>query len=251
MNTPRTGGRRVGLLLVALGIGFGPGCGDDPPTAPGSDYPETYETSESHGLDLTGVGLLVAESLNGTVTVTGSDGAGGSLEVHKTVRAATMAQAEEIAGLIDIVVETAGDQLTIHAVYPQPWPDAQMEIDFDLVVPAGLDLDLGVTNGVVRAQGMSGTITAAAVNGQVDVLVADSADEPVTADAVNGIITVSLPDNGTWSVTANTITGCIAGTLGGETVNQCQAGPQAITMGEPGGIPCELSVVNGTIEVNR
>jgi len=249
MNTVRTDPRRIcGLLLLGvLAIGFGFGCGEDALTSPTANQ-ETYEDSTDQSLDLTGVARVVAGTSNGAILVRGQASTSAHLEIRKTVRAPTLAEAQQIADLIDVDVQVIADELVIQSTYPEPPPGVNVRVDYDLVGPAGVDLDLEVANGEISAESMNGAVIAGLANGRIDITCSADAGEAVTAGAANGIIAVVLPDNGTWDVTATTATGCIRGDLGGSVVDQC--GPGMVRMGAVGGIPCDLSVVNGTIEIN-
>ena len=64
-----------------------------------------------------------------------------------------------------------------------------VEVEFSVLVPPGVRVDVGTTNGDVRVEGVTGATTARTVNGNVRVA---GASGPVDAATVNGSVTTSV-----------------------------------------------------------
>lgn len=142
-------------------------------------------------------------------------------------------------------------------------------VNFTVLVPPGVHVDVGTTNGAVRVDGVRGGVRASTVNGGVRIAAASG---PVTASSVNGSVSASLDSldaaaplslttvNG--SVTAELPEGVDA-TLEMSTVNgrvnadfpvtvQGSVSPKRLrgTLGS-GGREIKLETVNGGVTLKR
>lgn len=212
------------LLLFALLAAAG--CEKEGSTSPITHDRETYEEIETHDLDFTGIQNLSARTINGAVLVTGQVSTDPRLEVRKTVRASTIEVARAIAGTIEVGIQVVDGGIVITSEYPDPDSGIEVRVDYDLVCPTGVAAAAEVVNGEISIRGVTGA---------------------VTARAVNGTVAVDLSAGTAYDLTATTINGCIFGRLGDAVVDLCRPGLQTVSLGEEGDTKCRLGVVNGTI----
>lgn len=184
--------------------------------------------------------------------------------------------------LVRLEVVTHPGGVTICAVYPSPPGEPpnecapglagrmnvennDVEVDFTVLVPEGVDFVARDVNGPVRAEGLlsdsyvytvngdatvatSGLGEAMTVNGSVwGSLSLTSWDGEITFATVNGNVTVELPAAVNAHITSSTVNGTLSSEFGGT-----QSGPGAIseTLGTGGG-RLILSAVNGNVRLER
>jgi DUF4097 and DUF4098 domain-containing protein YvlB len=173
--------------------------------------------------------------------------------------------------------------VTLCAVYPN-WRDREntcepggghssihnndVRVDFEVGVPAGVELAAVTVNGHVTAEGLEGPVRAKSVNGSVRVETTDwaeagsvngslhvrmgktSATDDLSFKTVNGTITVVLPSDAALDVDAATVSGSISTdfplTLSGRFMNRRARG----TIGG-GGPEMHLKTVNGSIQLEK
>ncbi len=184
--------------------------------------------------------------------------------------------------LVRLEVVTHSGGVTICAVYPSPPAEPpnecapgldgrmnvqnnDVEVDFTVHVPEGVDFVARDVNGPVRAEGLlsnsyvytvngdatvttSGLGEAMTVNGSVwGSLSLTSWEGELTFAAVNGNVTVELPAAVNAHVTSSTVSGTLSSEFGGT-----QSGPGTLieTLGTGGG-SLILSTVNGSVRLER
>lgn len=185
---------------------------------------------------------------------------------------------------VEIKVMEDGDGVTICAVYPtrrsgrgecrsggsrdENYRDTDVEVDFEVKVPAGVDF-VGVTvNGDVYARDLPADAEVSTVNGDVEVTAAGVArgttvNGSVTAtigkaawtgtlhfSTVNGGITLTLPADIDAEVDANTVNGSIDSDFPITVQGKMRRGTFHGTIGK-GGRRLELETVNGSIELRK
>ncbi|MEO8026434.1 MAG: DUF4097 family beta strand repeat-containing protein [Bryobacteraceae bacterium] len=185
---------------------------------------------------------------------------------------------------VKIQVLEHGDGVTICAVYPdakdgQPneckpgkagrmnTRDNDVQVEFTVKVPAGVNLVARNVNGEVKAEGMRADVTAHTVNGDVNVsttglAMADTVNGSIHATlgqnwtddlefkSVNGSIDVTLPSGASTELDAQTVNGgvysdfqmAIRGTLSPHRVNATIGG---------GGRRLKVHTVNGAIRIRQ
>jgi hypothetical protein len=213
---------------------------------------------------------LAIRDINGNVRVrTGS---------RLTVRATKTAERSD-PNAVAIHVEETATGVVVCVRYPpnagdgcgvQPHrgsTDNDTKVDFDVMLPRGVELDAGTVNGSIDAQ-TDGTIDASSVNGRIRAIGRDAhtmttvngsielrlLDRPsgsLKANTVNGSITISLPPGSGVDVQAHTLTGEID--AAGLTVDRPQYGPGATARGTlgDGAAHLSLSTINGSIALRR
>jgi DUF4097 and DUF4098 domain-containing protein YvlB len=217
--------------------------------------------------------------INGAIAARGTSGG----EVR--VSASKHARRSDVAS-VEIRVEEHADGVTICAVYPQNRDQTgcqersrsrrnrdsdennDVNVDFTVEVPAGVEFTGRSVNGDVTAEGLAADTRISTVNGDVDVATrglaeAHTVNGNVTASmgradwtgtmefhTVNGTITVSLPANADTEVRASTVNGDISSDF--PLTVQGRFGPRRMqgTIGR-GGRSLSLETVNGSIEIER
>jgi hypothetical protein len=145
-----------------------------------------------------------------------------------------------------------------------------IEVDFTVRVPAGVDFVGKTVNGGIEANGLrgnvqvhtvngavnasgTGTVEAHTVNGAIDVSMGQGAwDGTLSLHTVNGSITVGLPADVNASVVAQTVNGGLNSDFPLAVAAGKRWGPRRIeaSIGTGGG-RLEMQTVNGSIELAR
>jgi Putative adhesin len=84
--------------------------------------------------------------------------------------------------------------------------DNDIEVEFTVRLPRGVNIDVGTVNGSVDVRGVTGEVNASSVNGGVDAI---SDGGPVTATTVNGSIRASMRTLGRGDLEFSTVNGSI------------------------------------------
>ena len=222
---------------------------------------------------------LEVRGINGDVTVTAASGAGAEIRATKTGRDDDPRQVR-----IEVVQDDQG--VLVCAVYPAPsgerangcgrgrhgqsTRDNDVEVDFDVRIPAGVHLVAKTVNGSVDARGVSADARVASVNGDVSVVstgiaAASSVNGSVEAtmgraswdgtlefNSVNGSITLVLPAGTNADVEGTTLNGGFTSDFPLTVEANRTWGPKKIEgrIGSGGG-KLEISSVNGSIRLRR
>jgi len=233
-----------------------PACNDETLTGPRLNDRATHTESTTRALDLGGVERVVASTLNGSIVVRAQASASTEtphLVVRKTVRAWSLASAREFVRRIRVDVEVVGNELRIHSFHPRPEPGMNVTVDYELRCPEELALSLDLTNGVISVEDVAGPINAGLINGRAHIAPSRGASGAIMVRMTSGIMDIVLP-HARYCVTATAASGCIVGHLdrGNRTdfVNHCQGWTQTVHLGDPGGVPCDLRVTTGTIQIH-
>ena len=147
--------------------------------------------------------------------------------------------------------------------------DNDVEVEFTVRVPRGVNVDVGTVNGSVDVRGTTGQVNASSVNGGVEAV---SEGGPVTASTVNGSIRASMRTLGSGELEFSTVNGSITvelpesldadlrmttvnGTLSSRDFPLTVTGrfnPQNMraTIGK-GGTRLSFSTVNGNVEIRK
>jgi hypothetical protein len=146
--------------------------------------------------------------------------------------------------------------------------DDDVEVTFEVKVPAGVEFDAATVNGDVTARGLPGDAELTTVNGDVDVEAGGVASattvngsikatlgradwkERVDFTTVNGSITVSLPANASADLEATTVNGSIDSDF--PITIRGRMNPQTLRgrIGD-GGRDLKLTTVNGGITIRK
>jgi hypothetical protein len=142
----------------------------------------------THSYPLAAGGTVEIININGPITV--SPGAAGTVEVHAAIsaKAFTEAGAREILAKGRIQETKDPAHVRVETMSPRS-VRGSYEVNYDVRVPASAKADLSVTNGPLKADGLSGKLKATAVNGRVDLTNMSAAIDSVVA---NGSLAVEL-----------------------------------------------------------
>lgn len=171
----------LSLLTVAL------------PGAARADQPLEEKFEKTY--DGAGIDRLRLQNVNGPVRVATWEKA--HLRVS-AVKRARGSRAEETLQETKIRVTKHGSTLDVETILPRParswgifsWGNqAGAEVAYELLLPAGLVVDIETVNGRVTADGRLGSLTLSTVNGSVRV---EAHDGPLKVNTVNGSVEVAF-----------------------------------------------------------
>jgi DUF4097 and DUF4098 domain-containing protein YvlB len=221
---------------------------------------------------------LEVRGINGPIRASGATGQ--EAEVAGTKRARGRDPAE-----VEIKVVEHADGVIICAIYPSrrgrqanecrpegggqhDTNDNDVEVAFEVRVPAGVEFVGSTVNGDVSGRDPSSDVTLAAVNGDVDaesggVARGTTVNGSITArlgradwtnslrfTTVNGGITVRLPGNVSTDIEATTVGGSVQSDFPIAVQGRMRAGVVKGRIGE-GGRLLHLTTVNGSIRVEK
>ena len=272
MRATGMGGRMSSLSAAALALAL---------AAAGTGASGTAAEQAAGAPDFRWAGNVAAGR---TVTIRGVSGtitaSPGSGEV--VVEAVKTARRSDPGDVTIEVIEDA-EGLLVCAVYPSGWfrqnrcardnayrmnpRNNDVQVAFNVSVPDGVRLDARNTNGDVRVSGLSGDVSAATVNGDIEAESAGSVSassvngsidatmgavppENLSFNAVNGRIRLALPADADADLSLRTVNGGIDSDFPIEVRGRW--GPRSASgqLGQ-GGPAITVSTVNGGIEVRR
>ncbi len=259
----------VKVLMAAMAAALLAGCEGDDTTGPG----RTTEEFDWRGTVAQGDRIEI-ENIAGNVRA--SFTAGDEVVVHaiKTGRDSDPAS-------VTIEVVHHADGVTICAVYPdvagmrpndcQPGFGGNMTnrgndvtVEFELMVPAGVEFVARVTGGAVEAEGLhsdvfvitvggditvstTGIAAATSVSGSIDVVIGEAdPDRNLAFRTTHGDVTVQVPSNTNAAVIASTSSGSVESSFDLEGTRTRKYG----TLGS-GGPNLWLSTLNGNVNLRR
>ena len=222
---------------------------------------------------------IEVRGIHGDITATG---VGGTSAVVRAVKRGEESEPRDVR--IEVVED--GEGVLVCAVYPSGGDrpnecrrdhnrsnvqDNDVEVDFEVGVPAGVRLVAVTVNGEVEASGLDADVEASSVNGDVAVETAGTVSahtvngsvEVTTGRArwtgtldfatVNGSITLHLPADVRADVEGSTLTGDLDSDFPLEVQSRRSWGPTRFegTIGGGGGGRIEMETVNGTIRLRR
>lgn len=223
---------------------------------------------ETFSFELSDGGRLSVSNVNGSITVAG--GRGNNVEIIAIKKADKQKTLDEI----EIDISHSADAIDIETELPNSggwfnWGSGGAEVTYEIVVPAGTNLDsVETVNGGVEVSGVSGDVNAETVNGKLKLsdLVSDASlstvngsidasfarlegQQRVKAETVNGRVTVRLPENADVRVGADSLNGSInARDFGLETEKGFVGSDLNGSVGN-GSARLNVDTVNGSIKI--
>lgn len=192
---------RLGLAVTCFAVAiFGMFTGSDAQAQ--SLGREQYAQETTHTFPIEVDGHISASTPDGHITVEAWDGDEVSLVVRKRVRTRkSAASAEEQFGKMRVDIEQTSSTLDIRGDVP----DYRMgigygfSIDYEMRVPAGVDLELRTSDGPVRVNGVYGKVYARSSDGDIAVDRIGTAelrtsDGDIRADAIEGDLSAVTSD---------------------------------------------------------
>jgi hypothetical protein len=249
MNTE---GVRVALGLALALCLLWAGCGDDNGTGSDGVVDNTDFSAEAafyFRLDLGSHETLRLEGISGEVMITdvaGSDSV--IISGVRRVRSESTEDAEEHLPRLEVAVQDLSDEVFVETRQPEQSMGRSYEVDYEIILPEVLDLDIANVNGQVILEDISGDALVDVVNGQVVGEVTLDTGGTLGIDVVNGAIDLGIPKTTSAEISAAVVNGYI--NVSGLTLLDSQSTTNSLTgrLGTGEGT-ITLTVTNGAIAV--
>jgi hypothetical protein len=248
---------RTASMKLAFGLSlalclFWVGCSDDSGTDADGKVDDTdfsFEAAFYYRLDLADHESFRLEGISGEVSI--SDVAGSDSIVItgvRRVRSESVEDAEEHLSLLDVSVRDLSDEVLVETTQPEQSQGRSYEVDYEVILPAVVTLNIANVNGQVNLEDISGDVTVYIVNGQVVGEVAIGAGGVIDLSVVNGAIALDIPKTTSAEFGATVVNGYIS--LSDLTLHDSQSSTHSLTgtLGTGDGT-ISLAVTNGTIAV--
>jgi DUF4097 and DUF4098 domain-containing protein YvlB len=134
-------------------------------------------------------GSLELRTVSGDITVTAGSGRDVSLEIIKTSRGRTDADAKTGLQEVQVVVDHQGERATVSNVYPEGRRSSPFSVDISYIVtaPAGTRISTSSVSGDVTLRNIKGDISAGSTSGDVHIT---GAAQVSAAKSVSGDVTI-------------------------------------------------------------
>ena len=152
-------------VLGALCLAGLSGCGSSSATGAAAAADRTEKASCPFPSGAT----LEIESQNGSVVITGQEGAECKLLAGIRVKAASEKQSKELAGKVKVNLKSANGKVIVKVDRPAALPDQLVTVNLDLAVPMQARLDVKNENGGMEIVKIAGPIAARSANGSIHV----------------------------------------------------------------------------------
>jgi len=139
---------------------------------------ETQTDRSTRTVKISANGDIDISNIAGDITITRGGGSNATIEIVKTARARTAAEAKEMLGQVQVVVEERPGRVEIQTRYPQQrnawmgWGNRRgtnVSVAFTITAPAGVRIAAKSVAGSVKVSGIKGELTLEAVSGSVRV----------------------------------------------------------------------------------
>lgn len=257
----------VGLSVAACDIQAGEGgLSFDVASGKAQDtWTRTYTIPDKGRLELINVnGRITAEpATDGKVTV----------EATRIAKGSTDEAAKELLAKLEIKEEVSDTRVRVESRPPRLGGFSGHEMQWKVLVPKGVTVDLRTTNGGVRITGLSGEIhakttnggvtgkgliptliEASAVNGGIDIELASplEADDSVEIETTNGGVTLAMPSESKATIVANAVNGGVrVSDLDVDKKTQSDSKRRLEGTLNGGGAKVNISTVNGGVRIVR
>ena len=154
---------------------------------PKSEFAEEKEWS----FDAQRISTIDAESINGNITVTGSEKDQIIVKARKIVKAQSDAIAEEIDEQVNIIAQQVENRLQILTEQPMTLFNASVTVHYDIFCPGTMNINLLSKNGKISVNQIEGVLKLATINGKI---LLESISGSANAKTTNGKIYASLKD---------------------------------------------------------
>ncbi len=145
---------RIGLY-IALAVGLLAGC-----SFRGGMFKATFTRSEELSAPLAGITALDVTTEVGKIRLEAADVSEARIVADIKVRAGSEEEAQELAEMVRVTVESTGQTLAVKALKPKEFGHNQLCVDLTIDVPASLALDCTTNVGDIRIAGFSNRIEA-------------------------------------------------------------------------------------------
>ena len=249
MTTDRA---RYPLLLLLVVCFAWMGCGDDngvdaDGTADNTDF--SAEATFYFRLNPGAHERLRLEGISGEIRVAdAADSDSIVIAGVRRVRSESTEDAQEHLQLLEVTVQDLSTEVFVKTVQPEESHGRGYEVDYQIMLPAALDVHITHVNGQVVLDDIFGDVWAYLVNGQIAGEVTIGAGGAVELTLVNGTINLGIPKTTSAEFSASVVNGYINDS--GLVFQDRQSDSNSLS-GTLGGGDGEISlaVINGTINV--
>ncbi len=118
-------------------------------------------------------GELDASNISGDITITRASGQDATVEIVKTARADTVADAREMLGLVTVDIAERGGRAEVRARYPsgderpRGRRNANVSVAYNIAVPSGARVSAKSISGNISVRDVDGELTLESVSGNV------------------------------------------------------------------------------------
>jgi hypothetical protein len=239
---------RLALLILLVSLLSWAGCGDE--NGVGVDNTDfVAERSFRFRFDAGDWSRLGLQGVNGDIHVVEAAGSDSIVVAGvRRVRSESLDDAEEHLQSVQVSVQDLSSEILVRTDQPDDSNGRCYEVDYDIYLPDGVDVEVTGVNGRIVLQGVEGSAVAHLVNGQVEADVKIPSGGTVAIDVVNGAIELRLPEATSAGFTATIVNGSIG--LAGLVLHDPASTAYSLTgtLGDGDGT-ISLAVVNGNIGV--
>jgi DUF4097 and DUF4098 domain-containing protein YvlB len=139
-------------------------------------------------LKLGPTGQLVVGNLAGDITVTAGGADTVTIDVVKTARGGSDADAQEQLKLVEVEISERAGRGEVRTRYPQTERHiGNVSVSYTITVPAGTSVEARSVSGDVRVTGIKGAVDAESVSGEVEIRQAERVE---TAKSISGDVDI-------------------------------------------------------------
>jgi DUF4097 and DUF4098 domain-containing protein YvlB len=156
---------------------------------------EEQTDRQTRTLKLGAEGELSVSNISGDIVVTRAGGSDATIEIVKTARARTTAEARELLGLVQVAVTERGGRAEVKTVYPREDEtrrsnrrNIDVSVAYSIAAPAGTRLTIASVSGSIRVADIKGDLTLNSVSGAVRVA---NAGRIASAKSVSGDVEIT------------------------------------------------------------
>jgi DUF4097 and DUF4098 domain-containing protein YvlB len=154
---------------------------------------ETETARETRTVQLGASGQLDVQNVAGDIVVSRGSGTAATIEIVKTARARTAAEAREMLGLVNVVVNERAGRAEVRADYPQGQGrdrrrNTSVTVAFTITAPAGTSVTAKSVSGNVSVKDLSGEVAIESVSGDVTI---ENASRVAAAKTVSGDVRIT------------------------------------------------------------
>ena len=136
--------------------------------------------------DAEGIARIHAETVNGAISVKGTEGNRIVVHAWKAVHG-RRSVTEDFEREVEVRAERVGDEVRVTAEHPTPPGGVNVVIRYEIETPRSVDVRLSTVQGSIKIQGTDGAVNAESVNGSMK-LAGDTG--PIEVQTVNGSIAI-------------------------------------------------------------
>jgi DUF4097 and DUF4098 domain-containing protein YvlB len=166
---------------------------------------------QTQTLALGASGLLELNNVSGDISVTAGSGRDVRIEIVRTSRARTDAEAKLGLDQVKVAVDHRGERATVRAVYPEQTRQSRqsqpysVSITYTVTAPAATRVSITTVSGDVVVRDLKGDLSAEVVSGDITIT---GASQVTNVRAISGDVT--LRDSGSASnLSAGTLSGTV------------------------------------------